>query len=278
MLKISIQGERASFHDMVASRYFSQELEIVECRTFTEVCQTLVDGQVDQAVMAIENTLVGSILPNFALLNQFEVTITGEAYLRVEQNLMALPGDTLETITTVRSHPMALLQCSRFLEQHPHLTGLESFDTAGSAREIKEQRLSGTAAIASKAAADRYGLTILAPSIENQSMNFTRFFVLSLRNGDPLFKGSKSTLYCILNHQVGALVRLLEIFKSHRINLDMIQSLPILANPGEYGFLIEVRWEDIHDFEKSIHAAKALTNKLKVLGVYEPCPSPFTMI
>lgn len=274
MLKISIQGERASFHDMAARAYFGEAIEVMECVTFHDVCQRLFDQQCDLAVMAIENTLVGSILPNFGLLRQFPVTITGELYLKIEQNLMALPGQSLQDITLVRSHPMALQQCTNFLESYPNLKILEAFDTAGSARELREKNRLNTAAIASRAAAERYGLTILAGGIENQDNNFTRFFTLSRRESEPQFNGSKSTLYCTLNHQVGALGNLLEIFKTHRINLGMIQSLPLQTNPGEYGFLVELRWQEMADFKASIDAAQAYTNDLKILGIYEPAPHP----
>lgn len=275
MLKISIQGERTSFHDMAAQTYFGKAVEILECITFQEVCQTLADLRCDHAVMAIENTLVGSILPNFGLIQRFPVTIEGELYLRIEQNLMALPGQSLEAIRVVRSHPMALQQCSNFLERHPNLKLLEAFDTAGSAREIREKSRMHTAAIASRAAAERYGLNILAEGIENQDNNFTRFFILRRRESEPQFTGSKCTLYCTLNHAVGALAKLLDMFRTYQINLDMIQSLPLLNNPGEYGFLVELRWQKMADFKASLDAVKACTNDLKILGMYEPAPHPF---
>ncbi len=277
-MKVSIQGERASFHEMAARAYFKQPVEALECLTFKDVCRTLVDGQSDSAIMAVENTLVGSILPNYALLNEFPVVITGEIYLRIEQNLMALPKQQLKDISIVRSHPMALRQCSHFFRQHSHLNALEAFDTAGSAREIREQNLPGTAAIASQAAAERYQLEILAPGIEDQKHNYTRFFSLSRRTGEPGFSGSKSTLYFKLKHQVGALARMLNIFQTHAINLNMIQSLPVPLNPNEYGFLIEVVWQKAVDFQTTLAEAQTCSSAMKILGVYEPGLRPFAWL
>lgn len=269
-MKIAIQGGQASFHDMAARQYFNgQEFDLAECQTFRQLCRTLQSGGTDIAVMAIENSLVGSILPNYALLQEHSFHIIGETYLHIQQNLMALPGQSLKDIRFVRSHPMALLQCSEFLEKHSHLRALESFDTADSAREIREKRLSGVAAIAGKLAAERYHLTILVEEIEDVKQNYTRFLILSreeARENGAI--ADKASLNFHLKHRVGALAEALEVFRRHQLNLTLIQSLPIPRQPSEYAFQVDLEWERRESLLQGIEELRRLSTKTQILGIY----------
>ena len=178
---IAIQGCLASFHDMAVRKYFSnEEVHLLECVSFEKTCKELCLGNADLAMMAIENSITGSLLPNYALLQKYSMKVVGEEYLHIKQNLMALPGQRISDIKQVRSHPIALLQCSEYLEAHSHWRAIETFDTAGSAREIRDQKRYGVAAIAGTMAARTYGMEILAEEIENLKENSTRFLVLAL--------------------------------------------------------------------------------------------------
>ncbi len=271
-MKVAIQGGQASFHHMAARQYFNgHEFELAECQTFRQLCQALHSGEADIALMAIENSLVGSILPNYALLQEFPFYITGETYLHIRQNLMALPGQSLKDLRFVRSHPLALLQCSEFLEQHPQLRALETFDTAESAREIREKLLSGTAAIAGKLAAERYRLTILAEEIENVKQNYTRFLVLSREEArEDGAIADKASLNFHLKHRVGALAEALDIFRRCGLNLTLIQSLPIAGRPSEYAFQVDLEWERREALEEGIEALRRFANQIQIqiLGIY----------
>lgn len=275
-LTVAIQGGKASFHDMAARQYFyDHQIELRECHTFREMCRSLLNGEAGIAVMAIENTLVGSILPNYALLQEYPLSIVGEVYLHIEQHLMALPGQTLKDIRAVRSHPMALLQCSDFLEMHPQMRGIESFDTADSAREIRERHLRTVAAIAGEAAAQRYGLQILARSIENLKQNYTRFLVISCREEPDKEPLDKASVNFRVNHRVGALAKVLNIFQEYEINLTKIQSIPLPGRPYEYAFLVELEWERRELFDRAIHLATRFSRGLKILGIYQKGVKPY---
>ncbi|RMI03556.1 MAG: hypothetical protein D6681_09700 [Calditrichaeota bacterium] len=268
-LTVAIQGERASYHDLAARSYFHRPVQVQECRTFRQVCAAVLEGRADLGVMAIENSLAGSLLPNYSLLESHPLFIEGEIYLPIHQCLMALPGQTLADIHTVRSHPMALHQCSEFLERHPALRAMEAFDTAGSAREIREQGLRGVAAIAAGEAARRYQLTILARGIENQRENYTRFLVIGGRPPQPTPAADKASLSFRVAHRPGALVEVLEIFRRHRINLTLIQSVPIPGRPTEYAFHVDITWAAPEAFQEAIHTVRELAAGFKLLGIYK---------
>jgi len=178
-MKVTVQGERGSFHEVAARQYFNyDEIEIVPCSTFEQTINRMINGEGEFAVMAIENARSGSILSNYTLIRESGMKILGEHNLRIVQNLMALPGQTIDDIKEIRTHPIAIIQCMAFLNQHPHITLIESDDTAGSARDISENKIMGAAAIASSVAADLYGLNILAPGIETYKQNYTRFLIV----------------------------------------------------------------------------------------------------
>lgn len=275
VLKIAIQGGKSSFHDLAARSYFpNNHLTIVECRTFHQVCDELKNNHVNLALMAIENTLVGSILPNYSLLEEYPLYIIGEIFLHIEQHLMALPGQTISEISSVRSHPMALLQCSEFLEKYSHLRLLETFDTADSAREIREQNLGRVAAIAAKEAAERYRLNIIASGIENIKQNYTRFLILSRQKNNNDKTANKASVSFHLQHKVGALVDALNVFKNNSINLTLIQSVPLPGCPQEYAFHADLEWEDLNKFYNAIEQVKISTNNFQTLGLYNSGINP----
>lgn len=270
-MKIAIQGGEASFHDMAAREHFKgSEIDLIECWTFRQQCTALAKGQADRAVMAIENSLAGSILPNYGLLEEFPIIIVGEIYLQIQQHLMALPGQQLSDIKSVRSHPMALHQCSDFLETHSQIRSVETHDTAASAGEIREKNLQGVAAIASSLAAERYRLAILAESIENDKLNYTRFLILEKENGGaPQGLSNKASLVFYVQDTVGALADVLDIFRDCSLNLALIQSTPIMGRPDEYAFHVDVNWQNYTDFLAALKKAGKVTTKLKILGKYQ---------
>jgi prephenate dehydratase len=268
-LRIAIQGEKGSFHDLAARKYFSSdELHILPCKTFRAVCQQVTDSSADFGIMAIENSLAGSILPNYALIQEFNFTITGEQYLNIEHHLMALPDQTLKDIKTVRSHPMALMQCSRFLEEHSYLQQIEWDDTAGSARQISEQQEKGVSAIASQLAAELSGLKILVRNIEDLKINYTRFFVFSRQKDIQKLNGNKASLSFRIGHYVGSLAAVLNIFSQNHLNLTLIQSVPIPGCPDEYRFHVDVEWQDYADFIAARNHTEKNTQELHILGIY----------
>ncbi|NIR65975.1 MAG: prephenate dehydratase [Aliifodinibius sp.] len=269
-MKIAIQGGQASFHDMAVRKFFAdQQIGLLECHTFRQVCAALVEREADLSVMAIENTLVGSILPNYTLLEEYPLRIVGETYLRIEHHIMALPGQSLSEIQSVRSHPMALMQCSNFLEAHPQIRGIETFDTAESAREIAEKQLRKTAAIASRLAAEKYNLKVISDNIENIEENYTRFLILSEAPIEDDETPDKASICFNLSHRPGSLAKALEVFHRHQINLTLIQSVPIIGKPNEYAFHIDLEWGDRKVFDAAIDELHHLTYGLKILGIYK---------
>jgi prephenate dehydratase len=269
-LKIAIQGGPASFHDVVAQQYFAgQDIQVLPCMTFQRVCAAVKNREADYGVMAIENALAGSILGNYSLLQEYPVSITGEAYLPIEQNLLALPGQSLADIKLVRSHPMALLQCTNFLEEHPHIQALESADTAESAREIRENNLVGVGAIASKMAAQRYDLEIVEERVENYKENYTRFMIISRKPLADKSQANKASVIFTLHHRAGELAKVLDVFRDLQINLSLIQSIPILSHPTEFAILLDLEWETYATFEEAIEQIRPLIVDLKILGIYK---------
>ena len=275
-LRIGIQGVRAAFHDAAAREYFAGlELELVECPTFRRLCEALVNGETDFNMMAIENSIAGSILPNYLLLEQFKLRVIGEVYLRIEMCLMALPGQNLSDIKLVQSHPMALLQCQDFFAKHPHMQAVEANDTAESAKEIKEKGQRGSAAIASRLAAQVYGLELLAQGIESDSRNYTRFLVVS--RGETHRKDQapdKSSLRFEISHRPGSLLSILSSFLSHGINMTKLQSVPIIGRPYEYSFHVDLEWENEREYKLALEELRLKTVSLVEFGLYKKDTRP----
>ena len=268
---IAIQGIQGSFHHIVANHYFGNEIALKECLTFVEIPELVNNKTVDGAVMAIENSLAGSILPNYALIDEYDLSIQGEVHYPIHHHLMGLKGQSLSDIKEVWSHPMAILQCRKFFRKHPHIKLVEESDTAESAKQIHEKQLKGIAAIASKKAAEIYDLQIIENKIQTRKENYTRFFILEKRNGNiqksPII--NKASLKFITKHQTGSLAEILNVFTSFNMNLSKIQSLPIIDEPWKYAFFADVIFDDYTQFEKVIAVVKEKASSLKILGKYQ---------
>lgn len=271
--RVAIQGIRASFHDVAARKFFAdQDVEIVECASFRSTCSALKDGSADVAVMAIENTIAGSILSNYSLLETHEFVVFGEVYLRIELALLALGGQAMDAITAVQSHPMALRQCEEFLSRHPQMAIVEGDDTAMSAKRVAEAGRMGQAAIASRHAAAVYGLEVLEDGIETSKKNYTRFLALCRRVDQQRWArpaaADKASVRFEVPHHPGSLVDVLQIFRDHDINMTKIQSLPILGRPYQYGFHVDLEWDDAARYAAFLTALLSRATHVTHFGAY----------
>lgn len=269
MKRIAIQGGYGAFHELAAQKFFGEDIEILPRDTFREMLTSIKNQKSDYGIMAIENSLAGSILPNYNLLKETPMSIIGEVYLRIKQNLVALPGVQMEDLKEVYSHPMAILQCQQFFDDYPHIRLIESIDTALSARDLKEKGAMDTGAIASRLAAEKYGLNILAEGIETNKMNYTRFLILT-ENGHLVEKNrvNKSSIHFALAHKIGSLSKILSIFSFHEINLAKIQSMPIMGKDWEYQFYVDLEINDYEMYRRSLESIKPFTSGLMVMGEY----------
>ena len=273
MKKIAIQGIKGSFHDIAAHQYFNNDdVELICCNTFEEIFQQMRDDYSRLGLMAIENTIAGSLLHNYELLRESGMTIIGEHKLHIEHSIMCLPEDDWSTITEVNSHPVALMQCRDFLSSHPEFKVVEAEDTAGAAEMISRKHLRGHAAICHAGAAPLYGLKVLEQAIEDNKHNFTRFLLMcdpwSADKMRDLHHTNKSSIVFTLTHEEGSLSQVLSIFSFYKINLTKIQSLPIIGREWEYMFYVDVSYDDYVRYRQSIEAARPLLRELKILGEY----------
>ncbi|KQX15168.1 prephenate dehydratase [Flavobacterium sp. Root420] len=268
--KIAIQGIKGSFHHQVVNEYFSENVAIDECLSFEELIDSLLSGKSDQAVMAIENSIAGPIIPNYALIDKNNLHIIGEHYLSIHQNLMALKGQKIEDIKEVHSHPMAILQCMDFLKQYPNIKLVEDKDTAETARRIQEKQLTGIAAIASKTASEMYDLEIIAPEIQTIKNNMTRFVIIKKQNSFlPESEINRASIKFELDHKRGSLAAVLNVMSDCKLNLTKIQSLPKIETPWKYSFFVDVTFEKYEDFAKAKTLLNIMAEYFKVLGEYK---------
>ena len=268
-IKVAIQGKQESFHHIVTKKYFGTRLSLVTCDTFDEtVIKVLQDGA-DFAVMAIENSIAGSIIPNYALIDQNDLKIVGEYGLSIHHNFMGLTGQTIDDIKEVHSHPMALLQCKSFFKQHPNIVMVESEDTAEVAFRMSKDKIKGIGAIASLEAAEMYNLTILASSIQTIKNNVTRFVIVQ-KKGSLISESkiNKAALKFTLDHQRGSLAALLNVMSDCQLNLTKIQSLPVIETPGKYAFFVDVTFENFVHYDKARKLIAIMASKFKILGEY----------
>lgn len=265
---------RGSFHDIASRHYFGdEETELIFCNTFEDVFQQMKNDSNIAGMIAIENTIAGSLLHNYELLRDSGMQIAGEQKLRISHSLLCLPEDSIEDIREVNSHPVALMQCREFLKNHPGMKVVETDDTAGAAQAISEGGLRGHAAICSKYVADLYGMKILAEGIETNKHNFTRFLVLADPWQTEYFcapcDSNKASIVFSLPHSEGSLSQVLSIFTFYKINLTKIQSLPIIGREWEYMFYVDVTYNDYTRYRQSIDAMRPLTKQFKILGEYK---------
>lgn len=274
MKRIAIQGDIGSFHDIAAHQYFgNQQIQLICCSTFEQVFENIRRDPTAIGMLAIENTIAGSLLHNYELLRDSETTIVGEHKLRITHSLCCLPDDDWSTINEVHSHPVALMQCRGFLANHPDMKAVEAHDTAGAAKYIAQHQCRGWAAICNTAAAKIYGMKVLQEGIEDNKHNFTRFLVTShVNKADflrPIDRVNKASLVFALPHEEGSLSQVLSILSFYKMNLTKIQSLPIIGHEWEYTFYVDVTFDNLTRYRQSIDAIMPLTRELKVLGEYQ---------
>lgn len=268
-MKIAIQGERGSFHDEAASHLFGAKgYKVVPCATFDATIDSVTGGKADVAIMAIENARSGSILYNYSLIRESQLKVIGEHRMKIRQNLMALPGQSIDMIREVWSHPVAISQCMNFLNRYPAMTIVERDDTAASARRIREGELRGVAAIGAGMAASIYNLDILAPGIETYEVNYTRFLLVGKdRINDS--SADKASVCFSLPHSPGSLASLLVDLAALDINLTRIQSVPLMNGGPEYMFYLDLEFGPHTDQERMMNVLNKGCNDLRILGIYK---------
>ena len=267
---IAIQGYEGSFHQVAARSFFGKQVEVIPCDTFRELIRVCLDKkQSAGAVMAIENSIAGSILPNYNLLQKSNLRVIGEVYLSISQNLLVNRGVKLSDVKEVHSHPMAILQCLDFLEKHPWKL-VESDDTALSAKHIHQHRSKHAAAIASKLAAELYDLDVIAPNIQTMKNNVTRFLVLKRENeAQEVLDADKASIYFQTNHSKGILAKVLTSIADGGINLSKLQSMPIPGSNFKYGFYADMEFNNRQQLNEVLAAMDSLTNSVKIFGIYK---------
>lgn len=268
--KIAIQGIKGSFHHQVAKEYFEQEHTLDECMSFDVLVKSLKENKTQKGIMALENSIAGSIIPNYALIDRNNLHIIGEHYLDIHLNLMALKGQKLEDIKEVHSHPMALLQCAAFFSQYPNIKLVESGDTAETARRIQQEKITEIAAIAAPIAAQLYDLEIISAGIHTIQCNKTRFVIVKTTNKElPKEEINKASVKFELDDTPGSLATVLNVMNNCKLNLTKIQSMPIIETPFQYSFFVDVIFEKYKHYEKAKNILALMTTHFKVLGEYK---------
>ena len=268
--KVAIQGYEGSFHQVAARHFFGKNVEVITCDTFRQVVQLGADAKLsDGAVMAIENSIAGSILPNYNLLQKSKLQVIGEVYLSISQNLLTYPGVKLEDIKEVHSHPMAILQCLDYLEKY-NWKLVESEDTALSAKVVHQNKSKHTAAIASKLAAQMFDLNIIKPDIHTLKNNITRFLIVSpAGTKTAVEQANKASIYFQTDHSKGILAKVLAKIAQGNVNLSKLQSMPIPGSTFKYGFYADLEFDNKKQIEKVLEALKGLTNSIRIFGMYQ---------
>ena len=267
--RIAIQGLKGSFHHEASHHFFGDDILLRECDTFTDVVDAVVTNEADAALMAIENSLAGCIIPNYALLRGNPIDVCGEVGLRVKMNLMALPGTDIGQVTEAHSHQMAILQCGGFFQNYPHLKVVEAFDTAGSAKYIRDNKLRNIAAIASQKAADEYGLEVLKQGIEDNQLNYTRFLVLKAKGKPQVENPNKVSVYFQTKNDPGSLANTLTIISGLGMNLSKLQSHPVPSKNSLYGFYATLEIQDPAQLSDLSQIMKRMTLQFETLGLYK---------
>jgi prephenate dehydratase len=271
--RVSIQGSRGSFHEVAGMKHFGSNIECIECVSFKDVFNHVTNGTADFGISAIENTVAGTILPNYAILRDSNVRIIGEVYLPVRQNLLTLKDQRIEDIKEVHSHPMAILQCQAFFENFPHIKLIEADDTASRAKWIADNQLKGMGAIAGNHVADMYGLTVMAESIETHKKNFTRFLVIEKGDSNTQQEEesgiNKSSVCFNVAHTKGSLAKVLTLLAENDINLSKIQSLPLVGKEWEYYIHIDMEFDSYDNYRNALSVIKPSLKEFKILGEYK---------
>ncbi|MCD2260720.1 prephenate dehydratase [Psychroserpens luteolus] len=267
---VAIQGIKGSFHHIVSQQFFNQLVDVNEYLTFDKTVDSLLTRTSDAAIMAIENSIAGSIIPNYALIDTKGLHIVGEHYLDIQHHLMALPNQTINDIEEVYSHPMALLQCKEFFKQYPHIKLIEDKDTAEVAQRIQKHQIKNVAAIASQLAARLFELKIISESIQTIKHNETRFVVVKTKNSEiSEDEINKASVKFELDHKRGSLATILNVLSDCKLNLTKIQSLPKIETPWKYAFFVDLTFDSYKDFEKAKSVMNIMAQEFKVLGEYK---------
>lgn len=266
--RVAIQGIKASFHEEAAFKFFGKDIQTIECNSFKQTCELLDNKDADYVVMAIENSIAGSLLPNYTLIREYNFAVVGEVYLAIQLHLMALPGVKFKDVKYATSHPIAIRQCIDFFEDYPQIQVIESNDTAACAKRIRDEQLTDTVAIANTLAAELYGLNILERRIESNKKNYTRFLILKKDKMDEGTEANKASICFQLGNHVGALSKVLHIFADQEVNLTKIQSMPVLGKRNEYYFYVDMEWQNTESYDKAIRQALKYTVNFNILGEY----------
>ena len=268
--KVTIQGYEGSFHQVAARQFFGKEVDVIPCATFREVVRIGEDAKAsDGAVMAMENSIAGSILPNYNLLQKSKLQVIGEVYLSVSQNLLVYPGVKLEDIKEVHSHPMAILQCLDYLENHQWKL-VETEDTALSAKQLRQHKSKHIAAIASKLAAQLFDLDVMTPDIHTLKNNITRFLIMvPVKQKVEIADADKASIYFQTDHSKGILSKVLAKIAQGGANLSKLQSMPIPGSTFKYGFYADIEFEQKKQLDKLLVELKSMTNQFKLFGMYK---------
>jgi prephenate dehydratase len=267
---IAIQGAEGSNHHKVARDFYGASIALKECMSFDALVASLLDKSANIGVMAIENTIAGSIIPNYALIDANNLHIIGEEYLNIHHHLMALKGQSIRDIKEVWSHPMALLQCKVFFKNYPHIKLVEDVDTAEVAKRIAKENLIGIGAIAPKIAAEIFNLEIIEDEIQTIKDNATRFVIVQTEvPNNGIDQINKASLKFQLNHKRGSLAAILNVLSDCKMSLTKIQSLPVIETPWKYSFFVDVTFEDYKDYEKAKTIIEIMAEEFKVLGTYK---------
>lgn len=277
-MKVSIQGIKGAFHEEAAINYFNQSIEIVPQITFRDIIKSIDNKAVNCGIMAVENTISGTIHSNLNLILESDLKISGEVYLRIKQNLAVKKGVKIENLKQVQSHYMAIDQCRLFFRNFPHIKLVESDDTALSMKEVSEFEDNTVGAIGSEIAAKQYNLEIIAKSIETNKKNYTRFLILKKLNGfkEPAY--NKASICLFLPHKKGSLSKVLSIISFYDIDLTKIESVPVIGEPWHYMFYIDLIFDSPEKFENLIFAIKPLSDKIEILGRYKSGVKSFEKI
>ena len=267
---IAIQGAEGSNHHKVARDFYGDNIQLKECMSFDALVAHLLEGSATDGVMAIENTIAGSIIPNYALIDSNNLHIVGEEYLNIHHHLMALPGQTIKSIKEVWSHPMALLQCKEFFKKYPHIKLVEDVDTAEVAKRIAKENIKGIAAIAPKIAAEIFGLQVLEDDIQTIKDNSTRFVIVQTKLPTHSIEGiNKASLKFELSHKRGSLAAVLNVLSDCKMNLTKIQSLPVIETPWKYSFFVDVTFDEYTEYQKLVKIIDIMAEDFKILGTYK---------
>lgn len=266
--KVAIQGIRASFHEEAAFKYFGDDIETVECKSFKQTFEKLQNKEADYVIMAIENSIAGSILPNYSLLMDYNFPVVGEVYLPIQLHLLAYPGVKFEDVKVVISHPIALRQCLDFFEDYPHIQLVEGTDTAACAKRVHDEKLTDTVAVANTLAAKLYELDVLERRIESNKTNYTRFLILTDHSNAKKVKANKASLCFQVSNEVGSLAKVLNILAVEGVNMSKIQSMPVLGKRNEYNFYVDAEWEHQQQYDAAIKQILKYTHNFNILGEY----------